>query len=136
MDGPWYECQGPNAEEVREDVLKYINVIKKGKDLYEKEKDKIIKDVLMKIIPDSRNDFGSYRGYATFGVKVEIANEVIKEVRLEYAKLILQKKFIPICMEKLYNPKNGLMMKKIKKNTMIGKKECNSGYWYSDKKLD
>ena len=92
MDGPWYENQGPNAEQVREDVLKYINVVNKGNDLYEKEKDKIIKDVLIKVIPDSRNDFGSYRGYATFGVKVEIAKEVIKEVRLEYAKLILQKK--------------------------------------------
>tara|TARA_Y100000768_G_scaffold386782_1_gene376043 strand:+ start:530 stop:940 length:411 start_codon:yes stop_codon:yes gene_type:complete len=136
MDGPWYENQGPNAEEVRKDVLKYINVVNKGNDLYEKEKDKIIKDVLMKIIPDSRNDFGSYRGYSTFGVKVEIANEVIKEVRLEYAKLILQKKFVPICMDKLYNPENGLMMKKTAKNTMVGKKECNDGYWYSDKKIE
>ena len=132
MDGPWYENQGPNAEQVREDVLKYINVVNKGNDLYEKEKDKIIKDVLMKIIPDSRNDFGSYRGYATFGVKVEIANEVIKEVRLEYAKLILQKKFVPICMDKLYNPENGLMMKKTAKNTMVGKKNCNGGYWYNE----
>ena len=122
MDGPWYENQGPNAEQVREDVLKYINVVNKGNDLYEKEKDKIIKDTLIKVIPDSRNDFGSYRGYATFGVKVEIANEVIKEVRLEYAKLILQKKFVPICMDKLYNPENGLMMKKTAKNTMVGKK--------------
>ena len=90
--------------------------------MYEKEKDKIIKDVLIKIIPDNRNDFGSYRGYATFGVKVEIANEVIKEVKLEDAKLILQKKFKSICLDKLYNPKNGLMMKKTAKNTMIEKK--------------
>ena len=121
MDGPWYECQGPNAEQVREDVLKYINIVNKGNDLYEKEKDKIITDSLMKIVPDSRNDFGSWRGYGTFGVKIEIANEVIKEVRIEYAKLILQKKFIPICMEKLYNPDNGLMMNKTKKSTLIGK---------------
>ena len=121
MDGPWYECQGPTAEQVREDVLKHINIVKNGKDLYEKEKDKIITDSLMKIVPDSRNDFGSWRGYGTFGVKIEIANEVIKEVRIEYAKLILQKKFIPICMEKLYNPDNGLMMNKTKKSTLIGK---------------
>jgi hypothetical protein len=121
MDGPWYECQGPTAEQVREDVLKHINIVKNGKDLYEKEKDKIITDSLMKIVPDSRNDFGSWRGYGTFGVKIEIANEVIKEVRIEYAKLILQKKFIPICMEKLYNPNNGLMMNKTKKSTLIGK---------------
>ena len=49
------------------------------------------------------------------------ADEVIKEIRIEYAKLILQKKFIPICMDKLYNPENGLMVKKTSKNTMIGK---------------
>ena len=121
MDGPWYECQGPTAKQVREDVLKHINIVKNGKDLYEKEKDKIITDSLMKIVPDSRNDFGSWRGYGTFGLKIEIANEVIKEVRIEYAKLILQKKFIPICMEKLYNPDNGLMMNKTKKSTLIGK---------------
>lgn len=121
MDGPWYECQGPTAEQVREDVLKYISIKKKGKDLYEKEKDKIINDTLMEIIPDSRQDFGSWRGYATFGMKVELANKVIKEIRLKYAKLILQKKFIPICMYKLYNPDNGLMMNKTKKSTLIGK---------------
>ena len=50
MDGPWYECQGPNATQVREDVLKRINIVKVGKDVYEKEKDKIIKDALMKIL--------------------------------------------------------------------------------------
>ena len=68
MDGHWYECQGPNAKQVREDVLKRINIVKVGKDVYEKEKDKIIEDALIKIIPDSRNDFGSWRGYSTFGL--------------------------------------------------------------------
>ena len=33
MDGPWYECQGPTAEQVREDVLKYISIKKKGKEM-------------------------------------------------------------------------------------------------------
>ena len=121
MDGPWYECQGPNAKQVREDVLKRINIVKVGKDVYEKEKDKIIKDALIKIIPDSRNDFGSWRGYSTFGLGQQLTKEVISEVRKGYAMLILEKKFRPYCLHKLYNPENGLIMKKTKKSTLIGK---------------
>ena len=121
MSGPWYECQGPNAEEVRKDVLSFMNIIKLGKDEYEKEKDKIIQDALMKIIPDTRNDFGSYRGYATFGVKTEISNEVIKEVRKGYALLTIEKKFIPVVTHQLYKP-NGIMAKKIARETLVGKK--------------
>ena len=120
MDGPWYENQGPNAEQVREDVLKYINVVNKGNDLYEKEKDKIIEGALLKIIPDSRNDFGSWRGYATFGVKTEIAKEVIKEIQRNYAVLTLKNKFTPYVMHYLYKP-NGIGMKQVAKNTLVGK---------------
>ena len=120
-DGPWYEFQGPNVEQVRKDVLSCMNIIKLVKDEYEKEKDKIIQYALIKIIPDTRNDFGSYRGYATSGVKIEIANEVIKEVRKGYALLTIEKKFIPIVIHQLYKP-NGIMAKKITKETMVGKK--------------
>ena len=123
MDGPWYECQGPNAEQVREDVLKYINIVNKGNDLYEKEKDKIIEDALLKIIPDSRNDFGSWRGYATFGVKIELANEVITEIQRNYAILTIKNKFTPYVTHYLYKP-NGIRMKQVAKNTMIGKESA------------
>ena len=119
-DVPWYEFQGPNAEQVRKDVLSCMNIIKLVKDEYEKEKDKIIQYALMKIIPDTRNDFGSYRGYATSGVKIEIANEVIKEVRKGYALLTIEKKFIPVVTHQLYKP-NGIMAKKISRDTMVGK---------------
>ena len=95
------------------------------------ETNKIITDTIKEIIPDNRNDFGSWRGYSTFGIVKEIAKEIIKEVRKKYALLIIEKKFKPYCMYKLYNPNNGLMMKKTKKTTKIGKK-CNHGYWYSN----
>ena len=29
MSGPWYECQGPSANQVREDVLNHINIVNK-----------------------------------------------------------------------------------------------------------
>jgi len=119
-DGPWYEFHGPCACEVRKDVLYCMNIIKNNKDIYQQEKDKIIQDALMKIIPDSRKDFGSYRGYYTFGVKKEITNDVIKEVRKCYALLTIEKNFIPIVRHQLYKP-GGIMAKKIARHTMVGK---------------
>ena len=131
FDGPWYECSGPTAMQVREDVLKHINIIKTGRDEYENEKDKIIHEALFEIIPDSRNDFGSWRGYSTFGVKNELAKEVIKKVKIGYALLSLKKKFTPYIIHYLYKP-GGIRAKKIEKTSMIGKKKCNHGYWYSN----
>ena len=64
MDGPWYECQGPTAEQVRKDVTKYISTNSLNQT-------SLTNDILLKIIPDSRNDFGSWRGYGTFGVVKE-----------------------------------------------------------------
>ena len=120
FDGPWYECSGPTARQVREDVLKHINIIKTGSDEYENEKDKIIHEALFEIIPDSRNDFGSWRGYSTFGVKNELANEVKKKIKAGYALLTLNKKFTPYVVHYLYKP-DGIRTKNIKKRTLVGK---------------
>lgn len=102
-NGPWYEQAGPTAAEVRIDVIKELNIVKTNPQEFDKEKDDIIHRVLMEVIPDSRKDFGSWRGYATFGVKKELANEVKEKIRIEYAKLD----------EKRNKQKN-----------------CNHGYWY------
>tara|TARA_B110001450_G_C17256803_1_gene333828 strand:+ start:190 stop:465 length:276 start_codon:yes stop_codon:yes gene_type:complete len=85
-DGPWYESVGPTAPEVRVDVLKELNIVKVNTQEYDKEKDEIIQRVLMEVIPDSRKDFGSWRGYATFGKK-KLAIEVRDKIRIEYSKL-------------------------------------------------
>ena len=105
FDGPWYEQAGPTASEVRQDVIKELNIVKTNPQEFDKEKDDIIHRVLMEVIPDSRKDFGSWRGYATFGTKKELANEVKEKIRIEYAKLD----------EKRNKQKN---------------KKCNHGYWY------
>ena len=86
-DGPWYEQSGPTASEVRIDVIKELNIVKTNPQEFDKEKDDIIQRVLIEVIPDSRKDFGSWRGYATFGVKKKLANEVKEKIRIEYAKL-------------------------------------------------
>jgi len=120
MSGPWYECQGPSASEVRKDVLNHINIVRIGFDPDKKEKDKIINDALMKIIPDSRNDFGSWRGYSTFGVKFELSKEVTALIRRNYAILTLQKRFTPYVIHQLYKP-HGLRYSQIAVSTSVGK---------------
>jgi len=121
MSEPWYQMSGPSAKDVRRDVLKELNIIKVSKIEFETERGKIINDTIMEIIPDSRNDFGSWRGYSTFGIVKKIAKEIIKEVKKKYALLIIKKKLIPYCMYKLYNPDNGIMMIKTSKKTKVGK---------------
>ena len=41
MSGPWYECVGPTAQEVRKDVYKYISSIVIGRVQYQKKKIKL-----------------------------------------------------------------------------------------------
>ena len=120
--GPWYECQGPSVADVRKDVLNHLNIIKVGDNIeFETEKGKIIKDAIIKIIPDDRNDFGSWRGYRTFGIIKEIAKEIIEEVKKKYSLLIIEKKLLPYIMYYLYNPDTGIIMKKTSESTSIGK---------------
>jgi len=120
MSEPWYQSSGPSAEYVRKDVLGYMNINKVGWVEFEKEKQKIIQDCLLKIIPADRNDFGSYRGYASSGMHYTLATEVIKEVRICYASLIIEKKFLHFVIHQLYKP-GGIMMRKVARETMVGK---------------
>jgi len=120
MSGPWYECVGPTAEEVRKDVYKYISSSNIGRVKYQKEKDKIIQKALHEIIPDSRNDFGSWRGYSTFGVMQQVAGEVMKEIRLKYSMFILRRNFTPYIIHHLYKP-GGMRFIHISNNTLVGK---------------
>ena len=122
MSGPWYECVGPKADEVRKDVYKYITSSNIGRVKYQKEKDKIIQEALHKIIPDSRNDFGSWRGYATFGVMQQVAGDVMKEIRLKYSMFILRRNFTPYVTHHLYKP-GGARFIKVAESTLVGKKD-------------
>ena len=121
MSGPWYECQGPSAAEVRKDVLSHINIVNVNMlDPYKKEKDKIINDALMKVIPDTRNDFGSWRGYSTFGVKNDLTKEVLPIIQKKYAMLVLQRKFTPYVIHQLYKP-DGPRYSQIAVSTLVGR---------------
>tara|TARA_B000000477_G_scaffold109264_1_gene102076 strand:- start:170 stop:499 length:330 start_codon:yes stop_codon:yes gene_type:complete len=105
-DGPWYEQAGPTAAEVRIDVIKELNIVKTNPQEFDKEKDEIIQRVLMGVIPDSRKDFGSWRGYVSFGLKKKLAIEIRDKIRVEYSKLDEQR------------------------NKQKSEKKSNHGYWY------
>ena len=87
MSGPWYQERGPSAQEVRNDV---INILKKDDNIkYHIDNNDILQKVLHEIIPDTKTDFGSYRGYITFGT----AKELAKEVNTEYCKVLCESNY-------------------------------------------
>ena len=113
----WYEETGPDATYVRGDVrdkLKYsYNTI------YTKE---TVDHILLKHIPDSKTDFGSYRGYATFGLEKNIWSDIYKDMdALIMATDTIRDKFTPYVVHWLYKPK-GIRMKVIAQQTLVGEK--------------
>ena len=76
--GPYYEREGPSANDVREDILRKI----KNKEIFSDEgmdtlSDEILNNILLECIPDTMTNFGSWRGYQTFGLDQSIKNNII-----------------------------------------------------------
>lgn len=118
--GPWYECLGPNSEDVRLDL--YNNFT-----WYNVENlpncftgSNIIKNIIFKVVPDNRHDFGSHRGYATF-TRHELYKEVDRELKEYMVNHMLEKRawkklkthLVPLIIHKLYKP-GGLRFKNCK----------------------
>jgi hypothetical protein len=78
--GDQWEDEGPDAEEVRRHVLSRLKSM--IRDVEWETDQQTIQDALLKIIPDTMDDFGSFRGFATFDRTTELANEVLKQERL------------------------------------------------------
>ena len=100
MSGPWYECSGPNAEDVRHDIQNSFEAREKLFNC------RILSKYIDRIVPITRNDFGSWRGYASFRMK----EKLIKRIELLYDEEIARKKinkFImnsPCVQDMLYRP--------------------------------
>ena len=115
---PWYECVGPTPEEVRVDMLtnfKWFN-LNNFPDCFTNPN--VIKKLILEVIPDSRDDFGSHRGYSTFfrhEIYIEIDNKLkeymIEKFKEKYAWKKLKKHFLPLIIHKLYSP-GGIRYKK------------------------
>ena len=120
----WYEETGPDAKYVREHIFTKFKVNEiTNKELTNKE----LNDILLKNIPNSKTDFGSWKGYAIFGLDEKLYNNIKKDIKIlikkkqiKKAYKVLNDKFVPIVTHKLYEP-NGFMTKKISKRTNVGK---------------
>lgn len=103
---------GPDAEYLR----KYIqpNICIQDVPAY------FVNNILKKYIPDNR-DYGSWQGFHIFGLDYKIYILVRKDIK-KYRKSIriIEKKFVPIWLEKAYRFE-GCMYTKIKNKTHIGK---------------
>mgnify|MGYP001189352638 CR=1 FL=1 len=79
--GPWYEIEGPSANDVRKDIFKKI----KNGQFFEVEiaeiTDMRLEQILLINIPDTKTDFGSWRGYATFGLDSNIVTKIKSDIR-------------------------------------------------------
>ena len=91
MDGPWYECTGPNADYVRRDQYRKF---RESSNMSIGFKPYMIMKILGDKIPDTMTDFGSYRGYATFGLEpkliTEIKTMIVMKKKFLAAKIILR----------------------------------------------
>ena len=120
-NGPWYEVTGPDAKYVREDI--YFKFKSNLNEITNEE----LQNILLKNIPDTKRDFGSWRGYGTFGLEERIFNNIKKDIKkikkekkIKKAYETLNSKFLPFVIHKLYEPK-GFMTKIISKKTNVGK---------------
>lgn len=109
--GPLYEIDGPKVDQVRKDVVDHLCA---SREFFWPHHIVLFESTLVEVIPETRNDFGSIRGYTTSGVMEEISEEVL--VKYNEEKNILYKKInklIPYIKYKLYNPNDGWIMKKV-----------------------
>lgn len=119
MDGPWYECTGPTYTQVRSDVEK---IAQREIDSLNIE---VFKNASEKVIPETRNNFGSWRGYGTFGVANEVYNEVYVVYLTEMEKRkkaieAINETFMPCVKHHLWKP-GGKMMERVAETTLVGK---------------
>lgn len=110
MHGPWYEHSGPSAIQVRDSVEQsFWKLWKEGKP---EVNCLLIQKCIDRIIPLTRNDFGSWRGYTSFRMKDKLVTDVkrLYDNEIKKAKNTLKTKFVPHVLHQLYKP-DGIMMK-------------------------
>jgi hypothetical protein len=84
MSGPWYECQGPDAAYVRKhQLVRY----KQQLNADTRFTDNMITEILEKVIPDGTTGFGSFRGYATFGLDDNLKSQIEAEIEIKRSEL-------------------------------------------------
>jgi len=115
--GPWYEETGPDASYVRGEVLKRMI------SQYPTLSSSYIEKVILKHIPDTKKDFGSWRGWATFGLEKSITNSIKSDLDDGMKAFnTLKELFLPCIQHHLYKP-GGIRMLETSETTMVGKSD-------------
>ena len=91
----WYEESGPGAEQVREwvrDEMFYsdsdiFNVTESPESVIDILKEHYLDDILKKRINGKAGDYGSYRGFATFGLSPELERGIEGDIQVAIAKI-------------------------------------------------
>lgn len=79
MSEPYYETTGPDATFVRNDIfnkLKHYENDESGLSLLK------IKEIIENHIPETMTNFGSFRGYASFGLDPDIYRRILKDINI------------------------------------------------------
>ena len=117
LEGPWYQHIGPNAEYVRKEIEReFIHKIHTFISNNSKLNNwNLLLQSIKIIIPDSEENFGSWKMYA----KNNIKNKLIQKIKYTYniklrkqAIQILQDKMTPYIIHYLYKP-YGIRFKKL-----------------------
>ena len=122
FDGPWYENAGPSADKVRKDLIKkYVKGWHATDDYYKYiyinnvyDSHKIIEEEVTKGITENMQ-FGSWRGYATFGIEEAIIKSLNKFINRRIAIEILADKFKGSLNHYLYKP-GGIRTRELKED--------------------
>ena len=76
-----YEIMGPDRKQAVDLLLQK----------YQKKYDKLelenIKLIIEEVIPENKTDFGSWRGWSTFGLEKELVNQIEKKLDSENEKI-------------------------------------------------
>ena len=107
-----YTMDGPGAKYIRKFVQQTICII--GIPTF------FLNNILKKYIPDNKN-YGSWEGFDIFGPDYNIYINIRRKIKKCRKGLkVIEKKFIPIWIEKAYKI-DGCMFNKIKQQTLVGK---------------
>ena len=94
--GPWYESSGPDAAYVQNSQFEHY---KHKANLAVGFKPYMIMQIIREVIPDGTTGFGSYRGYATFGLDAHFKTKIQDKIsmkRQECALKIITNWFVEI----------------------------------------
>jgi len=101
---PSYQSHEIGAEYVRRELL-----TKYSSNHSSVQKDKII-HIIHKHI-EANMQFGSLRGWCTFGPPLELIKKIEKDIKKELSYILLSNKLLPLMVHYLYKP-GGAMQKK------------------------